>query len=64
MIAQLKALHPLTGRHQYLFPGIGTKNPTISENTINHVFQLIGYKGRMVSHGSRHTASTLLREHN
>ncbi len=42
MIAQLKALHPLTGRHQYLFPGIGTKNPTISENTINHVFQLIG----------------------
>ncbi|MFC3656985.1 tyrosine-type recombinase/integrase [Xanthomonas hyacinthi] len=64
LIAQLKALHLLTGRHQYLFPGIGTKNPTISENTINNVFQLIGYKGRMVGHGSRHTASTLLREHN
>ncbi len=64
LIAQLKALHPLTGRHQYLFPGIGTKNPTISENTINNVFRLIGYKGRMVGHGSRHTASTLLREHN
>ena len=24
----------------------------------------IGYKGRLVGHGTRHTASTLLREHN
>ncbi|WP_418648331.1 tyrosine-type recombinase/integrase [Thauera butanivorans] len=63
LVAQLKVLHEITGQHQYLFPGIGTKNPMISENTINKVFQLIGYKGRMVGHGSRHTASTLLREH-
>lgn len=35
----------------------------ISENTINSVFNRIGYKNRLVGHGTRHTASTLLREH-
>lgn len=63
LLAMLKELREITGRQQHLFPGIGTKNTTISENTVNKVFQLIGYKGRMVSHGTRHTASTLLREH-
>jgi integrase len=59
----LRELHQLTGRSRWLFPGIGSKHPTISENTINKVFAGIGYKGRLVGHGARHTASTLLREH-
>lgn len=63
LIKTLRQLHKITGRHRYLFPGIGTKNETISENTVNLVFSKIGYKGRMVGHGTRHTASTLLREH-
>lgn len=63
LVGLLKELKEITGRQTYLFPGIGTKNPMMSENTINNVFRLIGYKGRMVGHGSRHTASTLLREH-
>lgn len=63
MLVLLKGLREITGRQQYLFPGIGTKNSMMSENTVNKVFRLIGYKGRMVSHGTRHTASTLLREH-
>ncbi|RUS67453.1 Prophage integrase IntS [Saezia sanguinis] len=63
LLTLLQKLYQLTGRQDYLFPGSGSKNPTISENTINKVFQLIGYRGKMVSHGSRHTASTLLREH-
>ncbi len=63
LVHLLRELKEITGRQPYLFPGIGTKNPMISENTINNVFRLIGYKGRMVGHGSRHTASTLLREH-
>lgn len=58
----LRELHRLTGRNRWLFPGVGPKNPTISENTINKVFAGIGYKGRLVGHGTRHTASTLLRE--
>lgn len=63
LVKSLKQLRAVTGRHKYVFPGIGTKNPIISENTINLVFAKIGYKGRMVGHGTRHTASTLLREH-
>ena len=62
-LSALKELHCLTGRSRWLFPGVGAKNPTISENTINKVFATIGYKGRLVGHGTRHTASTLLREH-
>ncbi|MCK2112457.1 MULTISPECIES: tyrosine-type recombinase/integrase [Pseudomonas] len=62
-IAALKDLQRVTGRSRWLFPGVGPKNPMISENTINKVFAGIGYKGRLVGHGTRHTASTLLREH-
>lgn len=63
LVAMLIKLHQSTGRSRYLFPGGGGKQPVISENTINQVFANIGYKGRLVSHGVRHTASTLLREH-
>jgi len=35
----------------------------MSENTVKKVIAQIGYEGRIVSHGFRHTASTLLREH-
>lgn len=63
LVALLRELHKLTGKHRFLYPGIGWKNEVISENTINQVFARIGYKGRMVGHGTRHTASTLLREH-
>ncbi|WP_434135922.1 tyrosine-type recombinase/integrase [Pseudomonas luteola] len=59
----LRELHRLTGRGRYLFPGIGEKQPVISENTINLTLRKIGYRGRLVGHGTRHTASTLLREH-
>ncbi|RQR79228.1 DUF4102 domain-containing protein [Burkholderia sp. Bp9012] len=63
LIDLLIKLQQRTGNNRWLFPGIGWKNEVISENTINKVFSLIGYKGRMVGHGTRHTASTLLREH-
>lgn len=59
----LQNLHKLTGNGRYLFPGIGAKNPVISENTINLTLRKIGYRDRFVGHGARHTASTLLREH-
>ncbi|MFC0709741.1 tyrosine-type recombinase/integrase [Azorhizophilus paspali] len=59
----LRELHRVTGRGRYLFPGIGSKQPVISENTINLTLRKIGYRDRLVGHGTRHTASTLLREH-
>lgn len=59
----LLKLRELTGRSKYLFPGQGSVNPVISENTINKCFALIGYKEKITGHGSRHTATTLLSEH-
>jgi integrase len=60
-IALLKELHKLTGYSEYLFPNHG-KHPYMSENTINKAIALLGYKGRIVGHGFRHTASTILNE--
>lgn len=62
-VSDLHELHELTGRSPYLFPGNGSVNPVLSENTLNQALMRIGYKDRLVGHGSRHTASTLLREH-
>lgn len=59
----LRDLHRVTGRSRYLFPSSGQKVPVISDTTINKCFALIGYKGRMTGHGTRHTCSTLLSEH-
>ena len=63
LVEQLKGLREVTGSGRYLFPGYGTKNPVISDGTINSALRLIGYKDKLVGHGARHTASTLLREH-
>ncbi|WP_447896065.1 tyrosine-type recombinase/integrase [Vreelandella sp. GE22] len=62
-LESLKELRLLTGRQRLVFPGQGPKQCVLSENTINLVLSKIGYKGKLVGHGTRHTASTLLREH-
>ena len=63
VIADIIVLQRYTGRSRYLFPSEGVKSEVMSDATINKVFALIGYKGRMTGHGSRHTAKTLLSEH-
>ncbi len=62
-VAALKELQLLTGKSRWLFPGIGWRNPTICENAICGVYARVGYKHRLVGHGTRHTASTLLNEY-
>lgn len=63
-IEDLRHLKAITGRQAYLFPGFGSKHPVQSENSVNKAIAQIGWKGRIVGHGFRHTGSTLLREHN
>lgn len=63
-VADLEELYESTGQGQYLFPGQGPNNIVASENTVNRALSLVGYKGKLVGHGARHTASTLLNEHN
>ena len=59
----LRELKRTTGRGKWVFPSNGPKNPVLSDNSINKCFALIGYKGRMTGHGSRHTFKTLVSEH-
>jgi integrase len=60
-IERLKDLKLFTGYSAYLFPNHG-KHPFMSENTLNRALWLMGYKGRVVAHGFRATASTILNE--
>lgn len=62
-LESLQVLREQTGRQRHVFPGQGEASPCISEATINKALASVGYKGKLVGHGARHTASTLLREH-
>lgn len=61
-IKTLNELRVFTGYSPYLFPGGRGRWPYMSENTINKAIALLGYKGRVVGHGFRATASTILNE--
>ncbi|WP_328186871.1 tyrosine-type recombinase/integrase, partial [Marinobacter sp. OP 3.4] len=62
LIPLLRNLEEITGRGRYLYPGVKS-NAVLSHTTVNAVLSNAGYKGKLTGHGSRHTASTLLREH-
>lgn len=62
-IAALQELKALTGWSKYLFPSQQRlKYPVMSENTINVVIKRMGYEGKIVGHGFRALASTILNE--
>lgn len=61
-MAILRDLHPLTGPEGYVFPSNRGKSRPMSENTVNAALQSMGYKDRMVGHGWRTVAKTLMEE--
>lgn len=61
-VSALRELKLFTGHSVYLFPGGRGRLPYMSENTINKAITILGYKGRIVGHGFRATASTILNE--
>lgn len=62
-ISILEKLHRITGHQEWLFPNQQRqKHPVMSENTINHMIDRMGYKGRIVGHGFRSLFSTVLNE--
>lgn len=62
-IAVLKDVQPLTGKSQYVFPGIRSKRRPMSENTVNASLRRLGYgTDEITGHGFRSMASTLLNE--
>jgi integrase len=58
----LRALEPVTGHSEYIFPCLFSKSKPISENTMLYALVRLGYRGRMTVHGFRSSASTLLNE--
>ncbi|MEO8748291.1 MAG: integrase arm-type DNA-binding domain-containing protein [Rhodanobacter sp.] len=59
----LHELQPLTGRGEYVFPGIRSARRPMSENTITAALRALGYDGdSMTGHGFRAMARTILDE--
>ncbi|TGX53191.1 DUF4102 domain-containing protein [Sphingomonas gei] len=62
-LAIIADIHPVSGKHRYLFPCQGKRDRPMCENTLNLALQRLGYGGgRMTTHGFRAMASTLLNE--
>lgn len=59
----LKEVKELTGRGEFVFPSIRTKQRPMSENTLTAALRRLGYSGEeMTAHGFRSMASTMLHE--
>lgn len=59
----LRELNAVTGRGEYVFPGLRSHDRPMSENTINAALRYMGYdKEAMTGHGFRAVARTLLDE--
>jgi integrase len=58
----LQEVHKYNGSYKYVFISPVSTIKPLSENTLNMGLMRLGYKDKMVSHGFRHTASTLLHE--
>jgi integrase len=58
----LEIVREMTRNSDHLFPGVGPKNRTMSNNTILKGLERMGYKGKMTGHGFRGLASTILHE--
>lgn len=59
----LGELQPLTGRGEFVFPGIRDRKRPMSENTVNAALRRLGYDSKtMTGHGFRAMARTILDE--
>ncbi|ARS26948.1 Integrase [Sphingomonas laterariae] len=61
-VAVLRALWPLTGDCELLFPGNRFPNRPMSENAIGYLLNRAGYHGHHVPHGFRAAFSTIMNE--
>jgi len=61
-IAVLRALWPLTGARDLVFPSTRHAHRPMSENTLGYLLNRAGYHGRHVPHGFRAAFSTIMNE--
>ncbi len=62
VVGLLQELQRFSGRFNYMFPNRSDPMKVMSENTINSMIKRIGFEGRIVGHGFRHTMSTILND--
>ena len=62
VIDPFNQLKPITGHYPYIFIGRNNRSKPISKESVTQVIELVGYKGRAIGHGFRHTMSTILHE--
>lgn len=61
-LALLKAIKPISGDREFVFPADRDPRSHCSSQTANMALKRMGYKGKLVSHGLRALASTSLNE--
>ena len=62
-LALLEAIRPYSGHRQYVFPADRDPRTHCNSQTANMALKRMGFEGRLVSHGMRSIASTVLNEH-
>ena len=61
-IEMLRAVHAMTGRGRYVFPGRKDREQPLTHEAIRDVFSRAGYAGKFSPHGIRGTFSTYFNE--
>ncbi|WP_016955513.1 integrase domain-containing protein [Catenovulum agarivorans] len=62
-LAMVEFLKPITGTSPFLFPADRDHFKPASTQTANKAIERMGFKGRLVAHGMRSIASTVLNSH-
>ncbi|TBU79821.1 integrase [Pseudomonas daroniae] len=62
-LALLEAIKPYSGHREYVFPADRNPRTHCNSQTANMALKRMGFKDRLVSHGMRSMASTVLNEH-
>ncbi len=63
VLALLETLKPYSGHREYVFPADRNPRTHANSQTANMALKRMGFQGRLVSHGMRSMASTILNEH-
>jgi len=62
-VALLEAIKPLSGNREYIFAADRNPRTHCNSQTANMALKRMGFEGRLMSHGMRSMASTILNEH-
>lgn len=62
-LSLLEAIKPFSGNREYIFPSDRNPRTHCNSQTANMALKRMGFEGRLVSHGLRSMASTILNEH-